>query len=97
MAAALSVYTAGLRQVVLAEAEQDDGAMARALTLEYLPFAAVLRVPPHRRRSLAGSLPFVAAMEPVDGTTAAYVCRNFTCRQPVTTVEALQQELKVAP
>jgi hypothetical protein len=30
MAAALSVYTAGLRQVVIAEAEQDDGAMARA-------------------------------------------------------------------
>jgi len=35
-------------------------------------------------------------MEPVDGTTAAYVCRNFTCRQPVTTVDALQQELKAA-
>jgi len=41
-------------------------------------------------------LPFVAAMEPVDGTTAAYVCRNFTCRQPVTTVDALQRELKGA-
>jgi uncharacterized protein YyaL (SSP411 family) len=32
----------------------------------------------------------------VDGTTSAYVCRNFTCRQPVTTVAALQQELKAA-
>jgi len=36
MAAALSVYTAGLQQVVIAEAEHDDGAMARALALDYL-------------------------------------------------------------
>ena len=96
MAAALSVYTAGLQQVVIAEGEQDDRAMARALAMQYLPFAAVLRVPPDRRRALAGSLPFVAAMEPVNGATAAYVCRNFTCRQPVTTVDALQQELRAA-
>ena len=27
-------------------------------------------------------------------TTAAYVCRDFTCRQPVTTVDALEQELR---
>jgi uncharacterized protein len=96
MAAALSMYTAGLQQVVIAETEQDDGGMARALASQYLPFAVILRVPPHRRRGLAGSLPFAAAMEPVNGTTAAYVCRNFTCRQPVTTVDALQQELKAA-
>src|SRR5262245_4835995 len=96
MAAALSVHTGGLQQVVIAEEEHDDGAMARGLALQYLPFTVILRVPPHRRRGLAGSLPFVAAMEPVDGTTAAYVCRNFTCRQPVTTVDALQQELKAA-
>jgi uncharacterized protein YyaL (SSP411 family) len=32
-------------------------------------------------------------MRPVDGVTAAYVCRDFTCRQPVTTVSALEQEL----
>jgi uncharacterized protein len=96
MAAALSVYTAGLQQVVIAEGEQDDRALARALAMQYLPFAVVLRVSPDRRRGLAGSLRFVAAMEPVHGATAAYVCRNFTCRQPVTTVDALQQELKAA-
>ena len=26
----------------------------------------------------------------------AYVCRDFTCRQPVTTVDALEQELETA-
>ncbi len=31
----------------------------------------------------------------VAGVTAAYVCRDFTCRQPVTTVDALEQELGI--
>jgi uncharacterized protein YyaL (SSP411 family) len=93
MAAALSAYTAGLQQVVIAENGRSDHEIARALALQYRPFAITLRVSPDRRRALAGSLPFVAAMEPVNGATAAYVCRNFTCRQPVTTVDALLQEL----
>jgi uncharacterized protein YyaL (SSP411 family) len=93
MAAALSSYTAGLQQVVIAENGHGDHEIARALALQYRPFAITLRVSPDRRRALAGSLPFVAAMEPVNGATAAYVCRNFTCRQPVTTVDGLLQEL----
>jgi hypothetical protein len=92
MAAALSTYTAGLQQVVVVEGEGDD-AIDRVVALSYLPFAIQLRVTPEGQRALAGSLPFLEAMRPVDGATAAYVCRDFTCRQPVTTVDALKQEL----
>jgi uncharacterized protein len=98
MASALSTYIAGLQQIVVAEsssrAAAAEDSLARAIAREYLPFATVLRVADDRRSALAGSLPFVAAMAPVDGRTAAYVCRDFTCRQPVTTVEALQLELR---
>ncbi len=73
MAAALSAYTATLQQVVIAEAENGDPAIERALAAEYLPFAIVLRVTPSRRRALAASLPFVAGMTPVGGATTAYV------------------------
>ena len=52
------------------------------------------RVVPIKQFGLESRLPFVAAMEPVNGATAAYVCRNFTCRQPVTTADALLQELR---
>ena len=92
MAAALSTYTAGLQQVVIVEGKGDD-AIDRAVALSYLPFAIQLRVGPDSQKALAGSLPFLEAMRPVDGATAAYVCRGFTCRQPVTTVDALKQEL----
>ena len=92
MAAALSTYTAGVQQIVIAEGEGGDS-LDRAVAMHYLPFTIQLRVTPEAQRALAGSLPFIAAMQPVAGLTAAYVCRDFTCRQPVTTVDALEQEL----
>jgi uncharacterized protein YyaL (SSP411 family) len=94
MAAALSTHLAGIQQIVIAEGEGGD-ALDRAVAMHYLPFAIQLRVTPPVQRALAGSLPFLAAMQPVAGISAAYVCRNFTCRQPVTTVDALEQELGI--
>ena len=35
----------------------------------------------------------IAAMSPVDGKAAAYVCENFTCKAPVTDPKALRQLL----
>jgi len=106
MAAALSAYTAGLSQIVIVDAHgdassrtppADHDALDRALALHYLPFSIQIRVTRDGQRALAGSLPFLEAMQPVDGATAAYVCRDFTCRQPVTTVDALERELGTAP
>jgi uncharacterized protein YyaL (SSP411 family) len=95
MAAALSTYVAGLRQVVIVEGTGDDDSLDRTVSLSYLPFAIQLHVTPEGQRALAASLPFVEAMRPVEGATAAYVCRDFTCRQPVTTADALRQELEI--
>jgi hypothetical protein len=94
MAAALSSHLAGVQQIVIAEGEGGD-ALDRFLAMHYLPFAVQLRVTPETQRALGGSLPFLAAMQPLAGVTAAYVCRDFTCRQPVTTVDALEQELGI--
>jgi uncharacterized protein len=93
MAAALATRLAGVQQIVIATADGADAALERAITLSYLPFAIQLRVTPASQRALAGSLPFLESMRAVDGATTAYICRDFTCRQPVTTVDALQQEL----
>jgi uncharacterized protein YyaL (SSP411 family) len=53
------------------------------------------------RRFLPSTLVFVnpyggelAAMTPVAGQTAAYVCENYACRLPVTTVEKLASDLE---
>jgi hypothetical protein len=94
MAAALSSYLAGIQQIVIAEGHGGD-ALDRFLAMRYLPFAIQLRVTAETQRTLGASLPFLAAMQPRAGITAAYVCRDFACRQPVTTVDALEQELGI--
>jgi uncharacterized protein len=97
MAAALSTYVAGIDQIVIAGGARDEDAdgLRGAVAKKYLPFAVTIDLSPERRRALAGSLPLIASMQPVDGAAAVYICRNFTCRQPVTTVDALQHQLEI--
>jgi uncharacterized protein YyaL (SSP411 family) len=95
MAAALSTFIAGLQQIVLVEGESGDHALERALALQYLPFAIQLCVTNGGQRALAESLPFVETMRPVDGAASAYVCRDFTCRAPVTTAGDLQLAVRI--
>ncbi len=92
MAAALSTYLAGMRQIVIVGDGGDD-VLERAVASRYLPFAITLRLTAESQRALAATLPFIAAMHPVDGAAAAYVCRDFSCRAPVTTVKALEKEI----
>ncbi|HEY3686490.1 MAG TPA: thioredoxin domain-containing protein [Streptosporangiaceae bacterium] len=39
------------------------------------------------------TVPLLEGRDPVDGAPAAYVCRDFACRMPVTTPEALAAEI----
>jgi hypothetical protein len=93
MAAALSLYTAGPQQLVLVAGEGGE-ALERALAVRYLPFATILTVTPAEQAALVPAMPFVASMRPVDGQAAVYICRDFACRAPVTTVEALDRQLQ---
>jgi uncharacterized protein YyaL (SSP411 family) len=92
MAAALSTYLAGPEQIVVVGAD-GAGALARSLSLRYLPFSTTLVLQEAEQRALKEVTPFIAAMHPVDGRPAAYVCRDFSCRQPATSVEELEREL----
>ncbi len=97
MAAALSTAVAGVQQIVIAAGENRDRSevsdLERAVAGKYLPFAVTLTIGAEGRRLIAERLPFVEAMQPIGGVPAAYVCRHFTCRQPVTTPAALTEEL----
>jgi uncharacterized protein YyaL (SSP411 family) len=96
MAAALSTYVSGLQQIVIVDGDRKDEGdeLARALAQQYVPFAVTLRVDRDTHAALAAVLPFLEAMKPIGGHAAVYICRNFACRQPVTSVEALEQELR---
>jgi uncharacterized protein YyaL (SSP411 family) len=93
MAAALGTQLAGVRQAIVVSGEARND-LSAAIARSYLPFVLSLNLSPDRQAALAKALPFVAAMHPVNGRPAAYVCRNFTCSAPVTTEAELRRELE---
>jgi uncharacterized protein YyaL (SSP411 family) len=91
MAAALSTFVAGVQQIVIAG--DDPAPMGHAAASQYLPFAVQIVLTPERQQALTGLLPWIASMHAPPGSAAAYVCRDFACRQPVTRPEELEGAL----
>ena len=97
MAAALSQYHAGTSQIVVVGACEavDTRALRRRVAAHYLPFAVRVNVESGpRQRALAELLPFIGSMRMVDGKATAYVCADFTCKEPVCDPEALDAQLR---
>jgi uncharacterized protein YyaL (SSP411 family) len=97
MLAALTAWHAEHAQVVIAGAP--DAADTAALRMEaarhYRPFmVTVPLVPGQAQEGIARLLPFAGAMAQRDGRATAYVCRNFTCREPVVSPDALARQLR---
>ncbi len=82
MAAALSAYLAGMQQIVVVEGDSGGDELRRAIAMRYLPFAVTIHLINERRHALAGSLPFIAAMQPVNGARCGL--RVSTLRLPAT-------------
>jgi uncharacterized protein YyaL (SSP411 family) len=68
----------------------ESAAMKAAIWSEYLPNKIVVPAPAADR---SASLPLLANRKMIDGTPTVYVCENFVCQRPVTTVEALREQL----
>ncbi len=88
LAAAMELVVGPMREVAIA------GDPGDARTLALVDFAqrrfdplTVLAWGP------SGDVPLLDGRTPVDGVPAAYVCRGFVCRAPVTAVAALEGEL----
>jgi uncharacterized protein YyaL (SSP411 family) len=94
MAAALSVWHAGLSQVVVTgdPLDTDTAALLDTVAARYLPFTLLLPAGATDAAALARVLPFTAAMTGAPAP-AAYVCHDFTCDRPVTTPDALAERL----
>jgi len=43
----------------------------------------------------AGLAPFVGELKPLDGKTAVYICENYSCRRPVTSLDELKSALSI--
>ena len=69
-------------------------ALLAALRARFVPNKVVaLADPANAGAATAERIPLLAGKTLVDGQPAAYVCRNYTCRLPVTTPEDFAREL----
>jgi uncharacterized protein YyaL (SSP411 family) len=94
MLAALSAWHAGASQIVVVGDRNESRALDETLAAHYLPFAIHVPVGQAAQAKLAEALPFVAAMRRIDGRPTAYVCRDFTCREPVASPDGLRKQLE---
>jgi uncharacterized protein YyaL (SSP411 family) len=108
MAMNLAAWHRGLTQiVVVGPPDRDDTrALHRVVAEAYLPAALFLPIDPAAggpagtgAATLAAALPWLAPLtvrnhDRDDGPAIAYVCRHFTCEQPVTSPAALATLLR---
>ncbi len=97
MMCALSAYHADSQQIVVVgrRGADDTERLWRVIGSHYLPFAVAIPIEPGApQEALGARLPFVGPMTMREGRATAYVCRDFTCREPVTDPEALDALLR---
>jgi uncharacterized protein YyaL (SSP411 family) len=95
MLAGLSTWHAGATQIVVLGSGSDAKPLQVETARHYLPFALLVPVVAgDPQRVLAAAMPFIGALRQKDGRATAFVCRDFACREPVTTAEQLEAQLQ---
>ncbi len=96
MVANLALWHGGGTQIVTVgdPAAPDTRALERAVASRHMPWAVTMHLASSGHSTALGSIvPWIGAMTTRDGRPAAYVCHEFTCQEPVTTVETLERQL----
>jgi hypothetical protein len=95
--AALDFLTNPSYEIVIVgdPAAPDTAALLTVVRERYLPGGTILLRPVGRGAGEIGKIaPFVKDMKPVGGKAAVYVCRHFSCREPVTDPRKLRDVLE---
>src|SRR3954447_2255305 len=97
MLAGLSTWHAGGSQIVIVGDEGSAMPLWSEAARHYRPFALQIPVcPGAAQAAIAGAVPFIGAMRPVNGEPTAFVCGFSAAGEPVTTPEALAAQLAPA-
>ena len=86
---AIEFFLGDSKEIVLMGDE--DGNLGREVWSEYRPGKVVV---PANGSTESEMIPLIEGRAAIDGKPTAYVCENFACRMPVTTVEELKEQLQ---
>ena len=95
VSAAIFAASPPLHIVIAGEPDADDTrALLRVVHSAFIPYKTVVLADGGAAHAeLSRRAAWIAEMKPINGKAAAYVCRNFACRQPVTSAEELEKAL----
>ncbi len=99
MVTAMDFQQHGDQQIVLAgdATSAEFKTLAAEVRKTFLPHAVILHADGGEgQKLLSGKNEALAAMKPVNGKAAVYVCKNHTCQAPVTSTESLRSLLAVS-
>ena len=90
---ALDFYLSSPKEIVLISpaGEHGNDELGRTVWGRYLPNKVVVRA--LEGSPVSGLIPLLQDRKTIDGKPTAYVCENYTCRQPVTDATALAAQL----
>jgi uncharacterized protein YyaL (SSP411 family) len=81
------------KQIVLVGTE--PGPFLEAIHSRFLPNHTVLLIDSDEaRQTLGGFMPALKDMTAIEGKTTAYVCENFACQLPTTSVDKMMELLQ---
>ena len=85
------------KEIAIAGDRDSEGvkALLRVIQNEFLPNKILAYIDPAQEnaKAIGEKVPLLAGKGLVDGLPAAYVCKDFACKLPVTTPEALSEQL----
>ncbi|HYP24176.1 MAG TPA: thioredoxin domain-containing protein [Actinomycetota bacterium] len=87
---AIDLYTSGTVEVVVVGRDSDE--LVSRLRSTWRPNAVYAIVPEVTAES-AAAVPLLEGRREVEGRATAYVCRNGTCKLPVTTPDEMEEQL----
>ena len=93
---ALDFHLGPVREVAIIgpAGRADTEALLSTMHRGFRPRTILAWTDPERLAKSAKDVPILAGRSLVDGKAAAYVCANFACRRPVTSADALADELE---
>ena len=97
MLAACEFYLGSPREIIVAGERRgaDTEALLRTVHARFLPNRVTLLIDSaETARALSARTPEIRSMRALDGRAAAYVCRDFACRLPVSEAAELAELLQ---
>lgn len=88
----LSQYAAKREIIILGKnGDPEKERLLQALRKQFMPFDIILTA--ETRKELAKLAPFTKDYKTIDGKTTVYICENYSCRQPITNIDEVMEQL----